>query len=224
MNFLKSIKDRFLPNNEKETFTQIIPRVYAFNFPTEERRKSLKENFAKITADYKIWNVSEYTYLPEIFDFNVSDYSRPGYPNPSIHDLLIISQEMANWLDAGPDHILFVHCQQSFSRTALVLICLLYFMRMNRDRIELETQVTNALNTVLLNNHRLYLSYFESCFNGVVLNRHPIRIKRITLSEPPLVKLLKEHAEDSVLSNAPRFRPYLQLFQRQAVVFNSIDR
>ncbi len=212
-----------MPKKDKEHFIEIVPRVFAFNYPSEARLSSLQENFSRITVDYRIWNVSEYTYSPKLFDYKVADYSRPGLPCSSLHDLLIISQEMANWLDSKPDNLLFIHCQISFSRTALVMICLLYLLRFDKNIHQIEQKVSSTLNTSLLNNHKLYLKYFESCLRNVEINKHPLRIKSIILSEIPTIRLLKDHAEDPVFRTAPNFRPYLQIFQGKNILYNSID-
>ena len=224
MKLFQSLKERIMPKQEKERFIEIAPRIYAFNFPSESRLGALQENFSRITVDYKIWNVSEYTYSAKNFDYKVADYSRPGLPCPSLHDLLIIAQEMANWLDAKPDHLLFVHCQISFARSALVLICLLFLLRFEKDIRSLEERVAQSLNTSLLNNHKLYLKYFEGCLRDVPINKHPLLIKSISISEIPFIRLLKEHAEDPVYASAPAFRPYLQIFQGQKILYNSIER
>lgn len=34
------------------------------NYPSKERMTNLQENFKKVKSEYKIWNVSEYTYNP----------------------------------------------------------------------------------------------------------------------------------------------------------------
>jgi hypothetical protein len=74
-----------------------------------------KKKFSNLKGEYKIWNVSEYSYSPEIFDNNVLDYSKPAYPNPALHELFILCEEMTRWLDRDPNNLLFIHCQKSFS-------------------------------------------------------------------------------------------------------------
>lgn len=137
------------------------------------------------------------------------DYSKSSYPNPTMHDLLILCEEMSRWLDSNPTNLLFIHCQQSFTRTGVVLICLLQFLKFHKSYQEILTFVMDKLNLTFLNNQKLYLKYIESAFNLVPLNKHPLKIRKITLSKVPFIKLLKEHAEDPILSKASKFRPYL---------------
>ena len=222
MDFLKSLKNKILP--PKEHFIEIIPRIFVFNFPSDERKQALRDNFDKLRSEYKIWNISEYAYDPLSFDRNVVDYSKPGYPNICLKDLIILCHEITHWLDADAQNLVFVHCQQNFARSAFTLICVLYFMRTNSDILAIEQQVVHTLHAELLNNHRLYLKYFQSFFYGVKLNKHPLVLKRIALSELPFIKLNKEHAENALYNSACNFKPYIQIFKDKSVLYNSYDK
>ena len=222
MDFLKSLKNKIIP--PKEHFIEIIPRIFAFNFPSEERKQALRENFEKISGEYKIWNISEYSYAPQTFDRNIIDYSKPGYPNICLKDLIILCHEITHWMDADPSNLVFIHCQQNFARTAFTLICLLYFMRYNTDILAIEQKICGILHANLLNNHHLYLKYFQSFFFNIKLNKHPLILKRIALSELPFLKLNKEHAESALLNSAPNFKPYIQIFKEKTVLYNSYDK
>lgn len=222
MDFLKSLKNKILP--PKEHFFEIIPRIFAFNYPSDERKAALRENFSKLSGEYKIWNISEYSYDPLTFDRNVVDYSKPGYPNICLKDLIILCHEITHWLDADPSNLVFVHCQQNFARTAFTLICLLYFMRVSADIAVVEQKVLDTLHAELLHNHRLYLKYFQSFFFDVKMNKHPLVLKRIALSELPFIRLNKEHAENPLFNAACNFKPYVQIFRDKAVLHNSYDK
>ena len=221
MKYFQSLKKQLFQSPEPEQLTEVLPRVFVLPFPSEDRRQSIRESLSRLGPDYKIWNVSEYAYPAELFDFNVADYSRPGYPCPPLQDLLIIVREMAQWLDARPGNQLLVHCQQNLGRTTLVLSCLLAHLRVSRDILTAESRVSALLHSVLLGNQRLYLKYFESCQSGVRLNKSPVRLRRVALSHRPLVRLAKEHAERPDVAPAA-FRPYLQLFLGRQIVFNSL--
>lgn len=224
MKYLHSLKNQIFKQPEKEKFIEILPRIYVFNFPSEERKAQIKSNLAQIAVEYKIWNVSEYTYSPDLFDYNISDYSRPGYPCPPLQDLLIIIKEITQWIDSKSDNLVFIHCQQNYSRTTLVLVCLLYFMRVEKNIIDIENRITNVLKSNLLGNQKLYLKYFESCMNGIRLNQNPIVIKKIILSETPFIKYEKKHVELPGFDQNVTFRPYLQIFMGKQIVYNSLQK
>jgi hypothetical protein len=209
---------------EQERAVEVLPRVFVLNFPSDDRKHRIKEILTRLSGEYKIWNVSEYTYDSAFFDFNVADYSRPGYPCPPLQDLLIVTREMAHWLDANPANLLFIHCQQNFGRSTLVLACLFYALRIERDMATIEATLTARLNSTLLGNQRLYLKYFESCMGGIPLNRNPVILRRVVLSEKPFVVYQKSHLEQPNFEPTGDFRPYLQIFMGKHIVFNSLQK
>lgn len=223
MNYLWDLKKKIF-SSEAEKFIEIIPRIYTLNFPSKEKIESLQKNFLQVKGEYKIWNISEYTYNPKIFDNNVVDYCKPGYPNPCLQDFFIMFKEMSKWLDSNPQNLLFIHCQKNFSRTSLILICFLFFLKHSQDFVEIQNFVFDKLNSSLLNNQKLYLKYIESAFNNVKFNKHPIRLKKLSISEIPFIRKLKEHAEDPVLSKTGNFKPYIQIFKNKEIVYNSFER
>lgn len=222
MNYLYNLKNKLF-SPEPEKFIEIIPRIYILNFPSKARIASLQQNFSKVKGEYKIWNISEYTYNPKIFENNVIDYSKPGYPNPCLKDFFIMFKEMSNWLDSNAQNLLFIHCQKNFSRSSLILICFLYFLKHSQDFLEIENFVFEKLNSNLLNNQKLYLKYIESAFNNVSFNKHPILLKKLTISEIPFIRKLKEHGEDPVLSKTVNFKPYIQIFKNKEIIYNSFE-
>jgi len=76
--------------------------------------------------DYKIWNVSEYSYDTAAFNEQVFEYVNTGYPNPFLIQLYMITQEITNWLNSNPQHVAIVHCQKTKTRSALVISCFLF--------------------------------------------------------------------------------------------------
>ena len=74
-----------------------------------------------------------------------------------------------------------------------------------------------------MNNQNLYLKYLESYFNKVKLNKYSLKLKKIKISIVPELLLLKEHAEDVLLNQQSRFKPYLQIFIDNKIIYNSID-
>ena len=49
----------------------------------------------------------------------------------------------------------------------------------------------------------------EGVFNWISFNKHPIILKKIKINMVPFVKFLKKHAEDTILSKTPNFKPYI---------------
>lgn len=224
MRLFQSIKSQIFKPKDNERAIEVIPRVFALNFPSEERKEKIKAILSHVSGDYKVWNVSEYTYDSAYFEFNVADYSRPGYPCPPLQDLLIITREMGHWLDSRPTNQLFIHCQQNFGRTTLVLACLFLSLHIEKDMGSIESLLSARLNSTLLGNQRLYLKYFESCAGGIALNRHPVYVKRVTLSEKPFIRFDKTHLEQFGTPASSDFKPYIQVFLGKHIVYNSLQK
>ena len=91
--------------------------------------------------NYKIWNVSEYSYSPTYFNNNIMEYIKPAYPNPSLLELFLICKEIRGWLDLNKRNIAVIHCQKSRTRSALVLSCLLYDKGIHQHPCSALTQV-----------------------------------------------------------------------------------
>ena len=223
MNFLRNLKNRLLPKEEPIEIIQIIPRVYATEFPSKEKTKSLLKVLNKINDKFKIWNVSEYQYDSKPFDFNVMDHSRAGYPSPVFLDLLVICTEMSSWLDSGPDNCVFIHCQKSFARTALTLSFFLTFIRFSKSAEEASVFLREKLKSEFLKNHLLYIKHCNRLLNLKDAHQHPLRLRKVHLNQTPLIRLHKKHAEDPFLVSNTVFKPYLQIFVDKQIVYNSID-
>ena len=56
------------------------------------------------------------------------------------------------------------------------------------------------------------------------LNPKKIKIRKIVLSEAPIVHLTAEHKKDGILSAQKYLRPYVQIFSKKKVIFNSIEK
>ena len=63
----------------------------------------------------------------------------------------------------------------------------------------------------------------EGIFNNLPLNKHPVILKKISFSEIPKIKFLKEHAEDVILCQTPKFKPYIQIFNKNQIEYNSFE-
>ena len=151
-------------------------------------------------------------------------HPRPGHPNPGVIDLLVICTEITNWLDADSSNQAFIHCQRNFARSALVITFLLTFMRVSKTSGDAAELVLRKLKTEFLKNHILYEKQCQNILGLKTLNQHPLRLKKVVLSEAPQVRLLKEHAEDPFLVSNLVFKPYLQVFVENKAVFNSIEK
>lgn len=224
MSFLANIKNRFFAAEEPSQIIQIFPRIFVTEFPSKEKTIFLKQFYAKLGTSFKIWNVSEHEYDSKPFSFNVMHHVHPGHPNPPVLDLLVICSEMSSWLDSNPSNQAFIHCQRSFARSALVLTFLLTFMRACKSSLDSSELVLKKLKTTFLRNHELYRKHCQDILCLKTLNQHPLRLKKVILSEAPQVRLLKQHAEDPFLVSNLVFKPYLQIFVNNKVVFNSIEK
>jgi len=69
----------------------------------------------------------------------------------------------------------------------------------------------------------IYLNYYTSIYGDVSFNWKKIRIKKIIFSETPDIILLPEHGKDPILNQIRYIRPYLQIFKRGKIVYNSLD-
>jgi hypothetical protein len=97
-------------------------------------------------------------------------------------------------------------------------------MRVCKTADEAVEMVLRKLKTELLRNHWLYQKHCQRILALKELNQHPLRLKKVILSEAPQVRLLKQHAEDPFLVSNLVFKPYLQVFVDNKVVFNSIEK
>lgn len=77
-------------------FTEIIPRLYHMTYPQPNLMPKLSQQIHKnFGTNFRIWNVSEYTYPSGSFDDQVVEYVTCGYPNPTLAQLYMICKEMA---------------------------------------------------------------------------------------------------------------------------------
>jgi len=67
------------------------------------------------------------------------------------------------------------------------------------------------------------MNYFTVLFSEVSLNWKKIKIKKIIFSEVPDIILLPDHAKDPILNQIRYIRPYLQIFKKDKIVYNSLD-
>lgn len=86
----------------------------------------LNETFG---TKYKIWNVSEYKYSADPFNKQVVECIFQGCPNPPLQEILLICKSIASWLSSQPKNVAIVHCQHSRGRSALIISCLLCFLK-----------------------------------------------------------------------------------------------
>lgn len=223
MRFLEQLKSKIIKKEAPPELIEVIPRVVVMPHPTPESIPGLKAFFSDLKQEYKVWNLSERSYPVELFGGHVFDYSKPGYPNVPLRDLLILCREMSGWLDSSPGNLLLVHCGANRARSSLAVACLLLFLRVKSDAESAEQFVTRRLGSTLLANGRVYLRAFAGCFEARPMNRHPLRLRKVSLTRAPHIRLLRAHAEEPALLAAPTFRPYLQVFVGSGVVFNSLD-
>lgn len=113
-----------------------------------------------LIENYKIWNVSEYTYETKMFNDQVMDYINTGYPNPSLVELFMICKEMINWLNSDESNVVIIHCQRSRSRSALVLSCLIYELGIQAHPCAALTQICS----VTRDQENIFLNFLMEIF------------------------------------------------------------
>jgi hypothetical protein len=200
-------------------------------FPQPNVIKKLSAQIHKAFGqNYRIWNVSEYSYPTDSFDDQVVDYVNCGYPNPTLAQIYMVSKEMATFLDADPENIAFIHCQKSLTRSILILSCFLYHVRMCPTAAEALAFVVKRLEHVdpTIQNlesgcNLIYLNYFTNLYGDVPFSWKKIKIKKIIFSETPDIILLPDHAKDPILNQIRYIRPYLQIFKKDKIVYNSLE-
>ena len=219
MNIFSKVKNFIDSQFEDDLIIEVVPRISTFQFPTKNRLPLIQEKISKFSNEYKIWNLSEYSYNPRVFDLNVIDYTRPGLPCPSFCDIIIIIEEITNWLKAESSNLAFIHCQDSFSRTSIILKCLLYYLSYSRDIEEISNIVDNKLKTKSVGNQKRYLIYFFDYMNNFKINKFSFSLTKISIVNfsNSLNKIPGDQNSDSRLF-------YLQIFQNSQLIYNSENR
>lgn len=137
------------PRTSSDFLVRVAEGLFFMAYPEESIRVAygniLKKEF---TVNYRIWNVSEYSYDSRCFNDQVHEYVNVGYPNPPLIDLFMICKEIDSWLTSNPSNLAIVHCQQSKSRSCLVLSCYLFYKGVYSHPGEALTHVCDVLPTV----------------------------------------------------------------------------
>jgi hypothetical protein len=230
----KALYNLYHPKTASDFLVNICEQVYFMPFPEESLRPKYAEILKKeYTVNYRIWNVSEYSYDYRLFNDQVCEYVSVGYPNPPLIDLFMVCKEIVAWVDCMPGNIAIVHCQKSKTRSCLVLGCLLYYRGIYphpgpamSDVCQLiglpEGQVLEACNSV-------YANYFALLYSNLKLNQRKIRLQKLVVSELPSTELrVEDRAHNKVTSKgeneAPPLRPYLQVFYQNKLVHTSLTK
>lgn len=229
----KTLLRLYHPTTADDFLTKVCDQVYQMVFPEESMRVRYGELLREAyTVNYRIWNVSEYSYDYRCFNDQVSEHVSVGYPNPPLVDLFLVCKEIEAWTSLSPANVAIVHCQKSKTRSALVLSCLLYYKGQYNHPGEAlsdvckviripESQVMEACTSV-------YANYFALLYSNLKLNSRKLRLQKIVVSEIPstswrIDQQLGHSISDGVQETVP-LRPYLQIFQQNKLVYSSLTK
>ena len=221
------------PTSTADFLSQVCDQVYHMVFPEESMRprygELLKERYS---VNYRVWNVSEYSYDYRCFNDQVSEYVSVGYPNPPLIDIFMVCKEIDSWTSCNPANVAIVHCQKSKTRSALIIACLLYYRGLYNHPGEALSDVCRTIKVpesqVMEACTAVYANYFALLYSNLKLNSRKIRLQKIVISEIPSTswrvdQRLGNPGEGS-LSDIPPLRPYLQIFQQNKLVFSSLTK
>lgn len=81
-------------------------------FPSLEKAPELAEYLKKkYGQNYLLFNISEHSYDPTIFNNQVVDYVFPGYPCLPLEAAFILLKQIDSWISSSPEHVIVLNCQ-----------------------------------------------------------------------------------------------------------------
>jgi hypothetical protein len=206
------IKDQVL---RKYDITEVLPQIYHIQFPEPDSVAQLRTHIGK--SEFQIWNVSEYKY-----DAGVEEQLLQVAEQGEVHHLcfsmysnlpfyqLVLALNTIHRFTQRKDTRVYVHCQDSRIRSALLLACYVYRHRLVgvEDISEAILFVNHALGVrldepsgkahknlhVLLRNFVNYLHDFHS------INKHQLRLLKIIISSPPQLQLRGWNSQETRIS------------------------
>lgn len=226
----KVLMQMYHPTTSSDILANICEQVYHMPFPEESMRQKYGEILKKdYSVNYRIWNVSEFSYDYRCFNDQVCEFVSVGYPNPPLIDIFMVCKEIDAWVSSNPANVAIVHCQKSKSRSALILCCYLYYQGLcdhpaealldvcKKIRIP-ESQVLDACNSV-------YANYFALLYSSLKLNGHKSLLQKIVVSELPAStwRVDQQQGDDLAKVQIP-LRPYLQVFTQNKMIYSSITK
>lgn len=135
--------------------TQVLPQLYHCSFPEPDSVAQLKAHIKN--NEFQIWNVSEYAYeesvekaLLGIEQGEVHHLCLAMYSNLPFYELVLSLSTIHRFLQAAPNNRVYIHCQDSRVRSALLIACYLYKYREGVEDISEAVLLVNRLLKVQL--------------------------------------------------------------------------
>jgi phosphatidylinositol-3,4,5-trisphosphate 3-phosphatase/dual-specificity protein phosphatase PTEN len=216
-------KRRFIEGKYNLDLTYITSRIIAMSFPADGWSR-LYRNSADTVAqfleerhgqNYRVFNLSEYTYDQSKFQNHVSKYPWPDHHSPPLELLFRACWEIHEFLISDQSHVVVVNCMAGKGRTGTLISCYLLFS----GRFATEEQA------LLYYKRRRFTEESE---NGGVSQPSQLRYVQYffqTLSRRykyPTLKILKSIS----LQRAPHFSgnscvPFIKLFRQDSLIYSS---
>ena len=95
-----------------EEIIKVDDKLLLIPSPSPEKAEELAAYLkSKYGSNFLVFNVSEHTYDPLIFDNQVVDCTFPGYPCPPLEATFILLKQIDSWISSATDHVAVINCQ-----------------------------------------------------------------------------------------------------------------
>jgi protein-tyrosine phosphatase len=204
--------------------TYITPQLIAMGFPATGNEGIYRNNAAHVTGflrnkhgdKVKVYNLcSERDYPKSLFNGRVSKYPFDDHNPPPMSMFLPYCQDVHQWLNSDPEHVVAVHCKAGKGRTGVMICAYLIYVGEWEDPYDSMQFYgfarTNNQKGVTIPSQRRFICYFaELCRNkyaSATSTRKPISNSSssgVGVGEEVLGVEEKE-SSSSVSTPAPRF-------------------
>ena len=211
---MKKIKKTEKVNEPELEICAYSDTLIMIPFPTAAISQQLFNHLeSEYSSNYKIWNLSEYSYDCELFSGKCLEFLYIGYPNPHLSIFFSIFESIYRWLSKTPQNKALLHCQKTRTRSCMVLAGYLLWSSEEKIIMNAFRKVTKACgHTVeLLPSQLRYLKYLQELIDRPVPNSRRLKIKKIIVDGIPRIE-----KDGSV-------RPYLQIYQNSDMIYCSHD-
>jgi hypothetical protein len=126
---------RYTENGIDLDLTYITPRWIAMGFPGQGFQSNYRNPASSVAefldsrhpGHFKVFNLSEQSYVPSIFKGPVAHFPFPDHHAPSFSLLIQMMKEMHEWLLRDPENVIAVHCLAGHGRTGVIICALFLF-------------------------------------------------------------------------------------------------
>ena len=120
--FMKKIKKTEKVNEPELEICAYSDTLIMIPFPTAAISQQLFNHLeSEYSSNYKIWNLSEYSYDCELLSGKCLEFLYIGYPNPHLSIFFSIFESIYRWLSKTPQNKALLHCQKTRTRSCMVL-------------------------------------------------------------------------------------------------------